>query len=68
MIARVDVPHPTPALQPDVPDPAMLLRGIDTVYGMMSPLLVVMGDLHGQRTIDEQNIAAIHEGHAHRVP
>src|ERR1700730_6451839 len=66
MFARKDIADAAPALQADVPNPAMLLRGCYRMRDNVA-LFVNIGHLHGQRPVDKQNIAAIDEGYTHRL-
>src|ERR1700761_1217513 len=63
MFARKDVTHSASALQSDVPDPTILLRGRE---GMRddSALRVVIRHLYGQRAINKQHIAAVDKRHS----
>src|SRR5258708_38662827 len=65
MTTRKYIAHAPAALQPDVPDPAVFLRGR---YRMRNDIAVlgVVWHLYGQGAIDEQHVAAIDEGDTHR--
>src|SRR5580700_10643188 len=64
MAAREYVAYTAPALQPDIPNPTMLLR---CRYGMRDnvALWIIIGHLQRQRAIDKQHIAALNERHLH---
>src|ERR1700722_15892368 len=62
MAAREYVAYAAPALQPDIPNPAMLLRCRDGVRDDVV-LWIVIGHLQSQRAIDKQHIAALDERH-----
>ncbi len=66
MVGRIDMPDATPAIEPDVPDPARLLRGgnrigCDRIAGFC------IRQLRGDRAVAEQHVAAGPERHLHRL-
>ena len=63
VFAGKDVPDSAPALQPDIPDPTVLLR---RGYGVRRDVasIVVIGNLDGQSAINKQHIAAVYKRHS----
>ena len=66
MAAGIDIADAAARRQADVPDPARRLGGRDGVRGH-GRVGAVVGHLHRQRGIAEQNVAAVLETHAQRL-